>query len=118
MMTSKELAKRIAELALEKKGKQIVKINIKELTDYADYFVIITGDSGLQIKAIIDHIEDELAKEGIKAFSKEGYEYQRWVLLDYIDVVVHVFNHEAREFYGIERLYEDAKMEFIMDKEV
>ncbi|RLD14584.1 ribosome silencing factor [candidate division KSB1 bacterium] len=117
-MTSSELADKITELALEKKGKQIVKIDIKNLTDYADYFVIITGDSGLQIRAIVDHIEDELAREGIKAYSKEGYEYQRWVLLDYVDVVVHVFNHETREFYGIERLYADAKMEFITDEKV
>ncbi len=117
-MTSSELADKITELALEKKGRQIVKIDIKNLTDYADYFVIITGDSGLQIRAIVDHIEDELAREGIKAYSKEGYEYQRWVLLDYVDVVVHVFNHETREFYGIERLYADAKMEFITDEKV
>ncbi len=117
-MTSAELAQKITDLALEKKGKQIVKIDIKNLTDYADYFVIVTGESGLQIKAIVDHIEDELAKEGIRAFSKEGYEYQRWVLLDYIDVVVHVFNHEAREFYGIERLYADANMEYIKDEAV
>ncbi len=117
-MTSAELAQKITDLALEKKGKQIVKIDIKNLTDYADYFVIVTGESGLQIKAIVDYIEDELAKEGIRAFSKEGYEYQRWVLLDYIDVVVHVFNHEAREFYGIERLYADANMEYINDEAV
>lgn len=117
-MTSLELANRITELALEKKGKQIVKIDIHKLTDYADYFVVITGDSGLQIKAIVDHIEDELAKEGIKLYSKEGYEYQRWVLLDYVDVVVHVFNHETREFYGIERLYADAKMDFITDEQL
>ena len=116
-MTSKELAKKITELALEKKGRQIVNIDIKGLTDYADYFVIITGDSGLQIKAIVAHIEDELAKQDIRPFGKEGYEYQRWVLLDYVDVVVHVFNPEAREFYGIERLYADAKMEFITDEE-
>ncbi len=116
MMTASKLANKITELALEKKGRQIVKIDIKDITDYADYFIVITGDSGLQIKAIVDHIEDELAKEGIKAYSKEGYEYQRWVLLDYVDVVVHVFNQQAREFYGIERLYADAKMEFITDE--
>ncbi len=116
-MTPKELAKRISELAQEKKGKQIVLIDIKELTDYTDYFVVITGESGLQVRAIADHIEDELVKDGIKPFGKEGYEYQRWILLDYVDVVVHVFNHETREFYGIERLFADAKMEFITDEE-
>ncbi len=116
-MTSQELAKRITELIQEKKGKQIALIDIKGLTDYADYFVVATGESGLQIKAIVDHLEDELLKEGIKPFGKEGYEHQRWVLLDYVDVVVHIFNHEAREFYGIERLFADAKMELITEEE-
>ncbi len=117
-MTSSELAKKIVDLALDKKAKQIVLLNIKKITDYADYFVIMTGESNLQIKAITDHIEDELGKEGLKPFSKEGYEYFRWVLLDYVDVVVHIFNHEAREFYGIERLFADAKMELISEEEV
>jgi len=117
-MKSDELVKKIADLALDKKAKQITIINLKEITDYTDYFIIMTGESGLQIKAISDHIEDELTKLGIKAYSKEGYEYLRWVLLDYVDVVVHIFSHEAREFYAIERLYADAKMELITEEEV
>ena len=116
-MTSRELAKRIVELAQEKKAKQIVVMDLKNITDYTDYFVIMTGESSLQIKAITDHIEDELSREQLKPFSKEGYNYLRWVLLDYVDVVVHIFNHEAREFYGIERLYADAKMELITEEE-
>ncbi len=117
-MTSDELVKKIADLALDKKAKQIAIINLKEITDYTDYFILMTGESTLQIKAISDHIEDELAKEGIKPYSKEGYEYLRWVLLDYVDVVVHIFSHEAREFYGIERLYADAKMELITEEDL
>ncbi len=117
-MTSDELVKTIADLALDKKAKQIAILNLKELTDYTDYFIVMTGESSLQIKAISDHIEDELAKRGLKPYSKEGYDYLRWVLLDYVDVVVHIFNHEAREFYGLERLYADAKMELITEEEV
>ncbi|MCD6374556.1 MAG: ribosome silencing factor [Caldisericaceae bacterium] len=117
-MTSDDLVKKIADLALDKKAKQIAILNLKEITDYTDFFIIMTGESSLQIKAISDHIEDELAKQGIKPYSKEGYEYLRWVLLDFVDVVVHIFNPEAREFYGIERLYADAKMELVTEEEV
>ncbi len=116
-MTAKETARRIIELAQEKKGHQIVLMDIGDLSSFTQYFVIISGDSSLQIKAIADHIIEELKKEQMQPYSKEGYEYLRWVLLDYIDVVVHIFDRETREFYGIERLWADAKMEFISDEE-
>ncbi len=115
-MSSQELAKRISTLAQEKKGNQIVIININKLSDFADYFVIISGSSNTQVKAICDHIEGELRSESIRTYHKEGYEYNNWVLLDYVDVIVHVFKHETREFYGIERLWGDAEMEFIKEE--
>ena len=117
-MSSQELAKRISILAQEKKGSQIVVINISKMSDFADYFVVISGSSSIQVKAICDHIEDELKSESIRSYHKEGYEYNNWVLLDYIDVIVHVFKHETREFYGIERLWADAEMEFIKEESV
>lgn len=116
-MTAKETAKRISELALEKKGKQIVLMDIRGLSSFADYFVIITGTSNVQIKAITDHIDNELRLENIYPHSKEGYQNLRWVLMDYSDVIVHILDHESREFYGIENLWADAKMEFISDEE-
>jgi len=114
-LSAHDTAKRIIELAQDKKGQQIVLMDISNLSDFADYFVIISGDSNVQIKAIADHIEQELKKEGIRHYHKEGYQYLNWVLLDYIDVVVHIFQKDSREFYGIERLWADAKMEFISD---
>ncbi len=115
-MASHDLAKRIIERAQEKKGHQIVLMDIAKLSSFADYFVIVSGDSQVQIKAIADHIETELRKEDVRLYNKEGYDYLHWVVLDYIDVVVHIFNKETRAFYGIERLWADAKIEFITDE--
>ena len=115
-MDSKDTAKRIIELAQEKKGKQIVRMDISEISSFADYFVIITGESTTQIKAITDHIDNELRLQNVYPVSKEGYQNLRWVLMDYSDVIVHLFDHESREFYAIERLWADAKMEFISEE--
>lgn len=91
-------------------------MEISTLTNVADYFVIISGDSDVHVKAITDHIDKELRSEDVRLYHKEGYQYLNWVLLDYVDVVVHIFRREAREFYGIERLWADAKFEFAMEK--
>jgi ribosome-associated protein len=77
----------------------------------------MSGDSDTQIKAIADHIVRELKGQEIRVYHKEGYNSLRWVLLDYVDVVVHVFKPETREFYGLERLWGDAKIDFVMDVE-
>ena len=114
-LESKSLAYKIADLALEKKAKQIVVIDLNGKTGIADFFVLMSGDTDIQIKAIADHIVKELKGKGIKIYHKEGYHSLRWVLLDYVDVVVHVFKPETREFYGLERLWGDAKIEFVMD---
>jgi ribosome-associated protein len=114
---SKKLAYKVANLALEKKAKQIVVMDLNGKTGIADFFVVMTGDSDTQIKAISDHIIKELKGQKIKIYHKEGYDSLRWVLLDYVDVVVHVFKPETREFYGLERLWGDAKIDFVMDKE-
>ncbi|HHJ53631.1 MAG TPA: ribosome silencing factor [Caldithrix abyssi] len=116
-MTAKETAQRIIELAQEKKGRQIVLMDMEKLSSFVQYFVIISGDSSLHIKAIADHIVDGMKEHRIRPYGKEGYEFLHWVLLDYIDVVVHIFDNETREFYAIERLWADAKMEFITDEE-
>ena len=115
-MSALETAKDIIKFAQEKKGKQIVQMDISELSSFADYFVIISGDSNIQIKAIADHIIDGLHVQGIFARNKEGMNNLNWVLLDYIDVVVHIFNNETREFYGLERLWADADIEFISEE--
>ena len=116
-MTSQETCKRIIELAQDKKGKQIVQMDIAGISSFADYFIVITGESTVQIKAIADHIDNELRLEKVYPVNKEGYKHLNWVLMDYSDIIVHIFNHETREFYGIERLWADAKMEFISTEE-
>ena len=112
---SKTLAYKIADLALDKKAKQIVVIDLDGKTGIADFFVLMTGESDTQIKAIADYIVKELRGQEIKVYHKEGYKSLRWVLLDYVDVVVHVFKQDTREFYGLERLWGDAKIDFVMD---
>jgi len=114
-METKNLAYTIANLALEKKAKQIIVIDLDGLTSVADYFVLMSGESDTQIKAIADHINKELKEKNVRAYHTEGYKSLRWVLLDYVDVVVHIFRPEAREFYGLERLWGDARIDFIMD---
>ena len=114
-MESNELARLITELALEKKGKQVTKLDLQGLTSMTDYFVVITGESDTQIKAIADHILRQLRSQNIRVYHKEGFESLQWVLLDYIDVVVHILRGEKREFYGLERLWADAKIEIITD---
>ena len=114
---SKTLAYKIADLALDKKAKQIVVMDLDGKTGFADFFVLMTGDSDTQIKAISDHIVKELRGQEIKVYHIEGYNSLRWVLLDYVDVIVHVFKLDTREFYGLERLWGDAKFDFVMDVE-
>ncbi len=116
-LESKTLAFKIADLALDKKAKQIMVMDLNGMTGIADFFVLMSGDSDTQIKAIADHIVRELKGQKIRIYHKEGYNSLRWVLLDYVDVVVHVFKPETREFYGLERLWGDAKIDFVMDVE-
>jgi ribosome-associated protein len=116
-LEAKTLAYKIADLALDKKAKQIAVMDLKGMTGIADYFVLMSGESDTQIKAIADHIIRDLKGIDVRLYHKEGYDSLRWVLLDYVDVVVHVFKPETREFYGLERLWGDAKIDFVMDIE-
>lgn len=93
-------------------------LDLKKLTSFADYFVICSADSDVQVKAIADEIEKSLRDEGIKVWHKEGYRALKWVLLDYVDVVVHIFQKNAREFYNIEKLWGDAIIKELKDPEL
>ena len=109
MLPSREMAE-IAVKALDgKKGKEIKLIRIDKITTLAEYFVICTGTSNTQINALCDAVEKELTEKGEEPLHREGYRGGTWVLLDYGCIAVHVFNHEAREFYGLERLWRDGK---------
>ena len=108
MLPSREMAE-IAVKALDgKKGKEIKLIRIDKITTLAEYFVICTGTSNTQINALCDEVEKELDQLGEQPIHREGYRGGTWVLLDYGCVAVHVFNEEARAFYGLERLWSDG----------
>lgn len=110
---SHALARRIAELALEKKAEDALLLDLRELSSACDYFVIMSGDNEQKVRAITEHIEETLEKDGLRPWHVEGRAHRRWVLLDYIHVVVHVFHEEARSFYMLERLWAGAPREEI-----
>lgn len=102
-----ELAHRIVEIASDKKANDIVMLRMAELTTMADFFVICSGRSDRQVRALSGAIVDELRELGIRPLGSEGRE-SSWVLLDFGSVIVHVFAPEEREFYGLERLWSNA----------
>lgn len=108
----------ISELAIhgiqEKKGNEIVRLDLRNLhSSVADYFVVCHAESSTQVKAIALSVEDEIFKAlSIEPLRKEGLQYGEWILLDYGDVIVHVFKTEKREYYGIEDLWGDAEIQF------
>lgn len=108
-MTPKEMALTAAKALDEKKGGDIAAIEITEQTTLADYFVIATGNSNTQINALCGAVEKAMDEKGVPVLRREGYRDGTWVLLDYGDIVVHVFSPEAREFYSLERLWSDGK---------
>jgi ribosome-associated protein len=104
------LALRAARAALSKKAIDTIVLDLGGLTIIADYFVICSGESTTQVKAIAESIEKEIGSSGGKLLGIEGRGYSHWVLLDYGDVIVHVFQKETREYYGLEKLWMDAEL--------
>ena len=105
-----ELIKRICKAASNKKAKDIIIMNMKGIISSTDYFVICSAATSTQVRAIIDNIEEELDKAGVHFDHKEGYREGEWVLLDYGDVVAHVFRDENREYYALEELWSSAEI--------
>tara|TARA_B100001996_G_scaffold382086_1_gene373001 strand:- start:98 stop:481 length:384 start_codon:yes stop_codon:yes gene_type:complete len=107
--TGKELnlIPQIVDLALEKKAVDIISLDLRGLSSVSDYYLICSADSEPQVKAISDHIKN---KTVIKPFHLEGYEQFRWVLLDYGEIMVHIFRTKDREYYKLEKLWADAKL--------
>lgn len=106
--TARPTAMAIAQAGLDKKAEDVTVLDVRGLTSYADYFVVMTADSDRQASAIADHVEDTMKKAGVSKVSAEGYEAGRWILVDYGDVVAHVMNRESRGFYDLEGLWADA----------
>ena len=108
MLTSKEMIALAVRALDSKKGKDIKVLYTADQTTLADYFVICTGTSNTQVKALSDAVEDAMTKAGEEPHHVEGHRGGQWTLLDYSAIVVHVFTEEAREFYALERLWSDA----------
>jgi ribosome-associated protein len=102
-----ELA-RAVELAQERKGRDVVVLDLRGISSATDYFLIVSGTSDMHVRSVAEHIVEELKKEHVRPDHVEGLRSGRWVLLDYIDFVVHVFHPSVREFYQLERLWGDA----------
>jgi len=105
----KEALKIAARAVDDKKAQDIVALDISGVATFADYFLLCSGDSARQIQAIADEVEAKLAAAGCRPAHVEGYANAEWVLLDYLDMVVHVFSRKAREYYDLERLWRDAR---------
>ena len=108
MVNAKEMALAAAKALDSKKGRDIKVLEIDKITTLADYFVICSGGSNTLINALCDEVEKELDQLGEQPIHREGYRGGTWVLLDYGCVAIHVFNEEARAFYGLERLWSDG----------
>ena len=111
-VSSSKLAVNIAKFALDKKAENVVSLNVKNLTNITDEFVICSSDTNIQVKAIADSIRKNTDYKPVRI---EGYEHLNWVLLDYIDVIVHVFKTSERNYYNIEKLWGDAPLREFVD---
>ena len=103
-------AQRAAALALDTKANDVVLLGLKDVTDLTDFFIIASGTSDTHVRSIAEHILQELKREGVTVAHVEGLTQGRWVLLDYVDFVVHVFHPTLRDFYQLERLWSDAEV--------
>jgi ribosome-associated protein len=101
---------RALDLATDRKGRDVTVLDLRGLSTATDFFILATGTSDIHVRSIADHIIEELKKEDVRPSHVEGLQGGRWVLIDYIDFVVHVFHPAARDFYELERLWGDAPL--------
>ncbi len=114
-MTATEKMKLIARHLDNKKAREVTVLKVSGLTILADYFVICSAPSTTQVRALADSLEETMEASGEQLLKKEGKQGLNWILLDYSDVIVHIFYQETREFYGLEKLWADAE-ELPLDK--
>ena len=107
------LARTAGKLALSKKGFDVRILKLKKISSVCDYFVICSGSVDIHVRAIADAVEDGLREKGIRPHHREGEPGASWIILDYFDVVVHVFTEDSRRFYAIEKLWGDAPAEVL-----
>ena len=109
-------AQRISELMIEKKAVDIIIIDVRKITTLTDFFVVCTSESGPQTRAITDHINQKMKEEGVRSWHIEGYEHLDWVLVDFVNIVVHIFSKDTREYYEFERLWADGTITKVQDE--
>ncbi len=106
----------INEALLEKKAEKLRVLDVRKLTTLTDYFIVCQGGSDTHIKALANNVTEKIKeKTGEHVWRKEGLESRKWVVLDYVDVVVHIFNEETRNFYALEKMWNDAEITHIED---
>lgn len=103
------------EQLLSRKAEDLIAIDLRQTADFVDYFIICTGTSDVHVRALADAVIEGLKAEGQRPYQVEGYDVQKWILIDFFDIVVHIFQRESRQFYGLERLWRDAPIERIKD---
>ena len=106
-MSAKKLLKQIVSLSDDKKAENIVAMDVSNITSLSEYFVVCSASNLIQVKAIADNIKDNIEEN---PWRTEGYENGTWIILDYVDIVVHIFLNETREYYDLERIWFDAKV--------
>lgn len=109
-MNTIENVKTIINALEDKKAENIQIIDISEVSSVADYFVIANGTNKSQVQALADHVSEKLGRNGVYAKQTEGYNSANWILLDYTDIVIHIFDKESRGFYDLERIWRDGKV--------
>ena len=109
MNHSSEMVKAAYAALSDKKGEDISIIDIRSVSVMADYFIIASGSNSNQVQAMVDNVEEELGKMGCTCRQVEGYQSANWILMDYKDIIVHVFSKEDRAFYDLERIWRDGK---------
>ena len=109
MTTEKQMAQIVCRALDEKKGRDIKVIDIHDVSVIADYFVIASGSNQNQVQAMVDNVEEQLGRAGFEPKQVEGVRNSSWILMDYGDVIVHVFDEENRLFYDLERIWRDGK---------
>lgn len=108
-MDARTFGEKICKILKDNKAEDVVLIDVKGKTDVADYYVVAGGRSMTHTRALIDHVEMEIEKDGVCAIRQEGVREGRWAVLDYGDVIVHIFNDETRLFYHLESLWDDGQ---------
>jgi ribosome-associated protein len=107
-MDARALAQKAAGLLADKKGEELVTIDVSEVSSLSDYVILVSGSSPPHLKAMFNDLQHELKQEGVHAFRKSGTPESGWMILDYVDLVIHIFLHETRHYYALEDLWPEA----------